>query len=183
MKNKFLLLALASMFIALSGCSKKMFTNEGKLDDNTDLAGFGKVQHDINEAEDAPPGYVKGEKGLFSFSKDGIFGSASSSDDDKKVRADKLFAGALKVILGMPIMAANRDGGLIATDWKIDPANKNTRYRINIHITGRDPYGEVDVVVLKQQKTINAWMDQPNDEAAARSIAKSIRKQAQIVRP
>ncbi|MBF0444021.1 MAG: DUF3576 domain-containing protein [Magnetococcales bacterium] len=183
MKNKFFILALASMFIAISGCSKKMFTSEGKLDEHTEVSGFGKVQYDIDEAEESGPTYVKGEKGLLSFSKDGIFGDKGSSKDSVRVRGDKLFAGALKVVLGMPIMAVNRDGGLIATDWKIDPANNIDRYRINIHISGRDPYGEVDVVVLKQQKTISTWIDQPNDEEAARNIAKSIRKQAQVIRP
>jgi hypothetical protein len=183
MKNKILILALASIFIALSGCSKKLFTSEGTLDDNTEVSGFGKVQYDKDDEEDSGPSYVKGEKGLLSFSKDGIFGDTGSSKDSVRVRGDKLFAGALKVILGMPIMAVNRDGGLIATDWKIDPDNNINRYRINIHISGRDPYGEVNVVVLKQQKTINTWIDQPNDKDAARNIAKSIRKQGQVIRP
>jgi hypothetical protein len=183
MKNKFLILALASMFVAISGCSKKIFTGKGKLDDNTEVSGFGKVQHDINEAEDSGPDYVKGEKGLLSFSKDGLFGDGGSSDNNSQVRGDKLFAGAMKVVLGMPIMAVNREGGVIATDWKIDPANPINRYRINIQISGRDPYGDVNVVVLKQQKTINNWVDQPNDDNAARNIAKSIRKQAQVIRP
>ncbi|MBF0194105.1 MAG: DUF3576 domain-containing protein [Magnetococcales bacterium] len=182
MKNRILILALSSMFVALSGCSKKIFTNEGKLD-KSEVSGFGKVQYDRDEIEESGPAFIKGEKGLLSFSKDGIFGSSSKTKNDSRVRGDKLFAGALKVILGMPIMAVNREGGIIATDWKIDPANNINRYRINIQISGREPYGEVNVVVLKQQKTINTWIDQPNDEEAAHNIAKSIRKQAQVIRP
>ncbi|MBF0583255.1 MAG: DUF3576 domain-containing protein [Magnetococcales bacterium] len=99
------------------------------------------------------------------------------------MRADKLFAGAMEVVMALPIQVANREGGIIFTDWKVDPENPSVRYRVNIHVTGQEPYGTVRVVVLKQVLVQGSWQDRPADEEAAVNIAKSIRKHAQVARP
>jgi hypothetical protein len=184
MKNKIWLVALATVALSVSGCSKKFFSDENKLDENSDLSSFGQKDYE-KYGDDSGTKFVKGEKGIFSLgSEGGIFGGKSSgSKGVNQVRGDKLFAGALDVVLGLPIMVASREGGLITTDWKIDPQNPTNRYRLNIRVSGQEPYGEVKVVVLQQKLQYNNWVDQPNDVVAASHIAKSIRKKSQVVRP
>jgi hypothetical protein len=183
MKNRAWIVVLAAMAVAVSGCSKKFWDSENELDKH-DLSRFGQREAEHDEEITGSSEYKKGEKGLLSLGgEDGLFGRAGGSRGTERVRGDKLFAGALDVVLGLPIMVASREGGLITTDWKIDPENPYIRYRINIRVSGRDPHGEVKVVVLRQKLVRNSWVDQSADATAASHIAKSIRKKAQVARP
>ncbi len=170
------------MAVSVSGCSKKFWEAENELDKH-DLSRFGQREAEM-DAEDAGLEYKKGQKGLLNLGgEDGIFGRAGRSRGKEQVRGDKLFAGALDTVMSLPIMVATREGGLVSTDWKIDPENPYVRYRINIRVSGRDPHGEVKVVVLQQKLIRNSWVDQVPDAVAASHIAKSIRKKAQVIRP
>jgi hypothetical protein len=180
MKNKVWIVALAAMAVGVSGCSKKFWSSDNKLDES-DLSGFGKKEAAANEYQSGHK-YQKGEKGLLSLGGEGGIFGRSGNKNNEQVRADKLFAGALDVVLGLPIMVASREGGLITTDWKRDPDDSYIRYRINIRVSGTNPYGEVKVVVLRQKYLGNAWVDQAPDLTAASHIAKNIRKKAQVVR-
>ncbi|MBF0455747.1 MAG: DUF3576 domain-containing protein [Magnetococcales bacterium] len=182
MKNRVWIVVLAAMAVGISGCSKKTWSSRNKLEENDELTRFGKKEADAQDEENGLT-YEKGQKGLFSLGGEkGLFGRGGSSRSNEETRGDKLFAGALDVVLGLPIMVASREGGLVSTDWKTDPENPTDRYRINIRVSGRDPYGEVKVVVLRQKLIGNSWEDQPSDSTAASHIAKNIRKKAQVVR-
>lgn len=181
MKNRLWIVALAAMVIAVSGCSKKFWSSENKLDEQSELSRFGQKEAESRESETGRK-YEKGEKGLFSFGDEGGVFGGSRARSNEVLRGDKLFAGALDVVLGLPIMVASREGGLVTTDWKLDPDNPTNRYRINIRISGRKPYGEVKVVVLRQKLMGGDWVDRPADKTAASHIAKSIRKKAQVAR-
>lgn len=175
---------VAVVALLVSGCSGDMLKSKNTLDEHP-LAKFGqkKVMDDARESEDPNSALEAGEESLFSFgSAKGMFGGGNNKGTEA-VRADKLFAGAMEVVIALPIQVASREGGVIATDWKVDPSNQNLRYRINIHVTGQEPYGNVQVVVLKQELVANNWQDRPSDAKTAQNIIKSIRKRAQVARP
>ena len=177
-------MAVVLVAVLVSGCSGGTWGSKNTLDDQK-LAKFGqkKVMDDARERDDPNSAYEAGQESLFSFGGgDGLLGG-SSQKSAEAVRADKLFAGAMRVVLALPIHIASREGGFISTDWKVDPKNPDLRYKVNIHVTGQAPYGLVRVVVLKQMWIQGAWQDRPADEDAARNIIKSIRKNAQLARP
>ncbi len=184
--NPWMAIPIALAF-GLSGCGGDMLKSRNKLDESK-LSKFGrkKEMDEIKETGEADTIYDAGGESMFSFGDEGgVFSKLGGGGGSSKqsVRANKLFAGALDVVMGLPIRVASREGGFIATDWKTDPNDPTSRYRLNIRVTGRDPYGEVKVVVLKQQLLDGAWMDQAADTATARHIAKKIRKLAQVARP
>ncbi|MEO5363275.1 MAG: DUF3576 domain-containing protein [Magnetococcus sp. DMHC-8] len=169
----------------VSGCSGEMWSSKNKLDEHP-LAKFGQKK-EVDDAKDrgsANSAYEGGRESIFSLGGDsgGLLGGSGRKGADV-VRADKLFAGAMEVVMGLPIQVASREGGIVSTDWKVDPINSSLRYRVNIHVTGQEPYGTVRVVVLKQELVHGAWQDRPADEEAAVNISKSIRKHAQLARP
>jgi hypothetical protein len=178
-KHGWMVLGLAVTL--LSGCSGDLWKSRNTLDEHK-LSKFGqkKELEDAKERNDPNSAYEAGQESIFNLGGDGGGGGKKSAE---AVRADKLFAGAMNVVIGLPIQTASREGGVISTEWKVDPAHPSLRYRVNIHITGKEPYGTVQVVVLKQELVQGTWQDRPADEEAAANIGKSIRKQAQIARP
>nr|CRH07606.1 conserved exported protein of unknown function. putative lipoprotein. Similar to protein Mmc1_3748 from MC-1 [Candidatus Magnetococcus massalia] len=187
MFGRFAVLLLVALSLGMSGCSKGFWTSSNKTDKH-ELAKFGqkKVVEDAKEegafAFDSTMS-EPGEKGLFSFGeKDGILagmGGGGGGKTDGDVRREKLFSGALKVVMELPVRVADGAGGFIATDWKIDPKQPDLRYRLNIHVTGVKPYGTVRVVVLKQRRGLNGWVDREADAQLAKQIAKAIRKSSE----
>ncbi|MEO5348500.1 MAG: DUF3576 domain-containing protein [Magnetococcus sp. YQC-3] len=176
-------MVLAVMALLVSGCSSNVWGSKNKLDEQK-LAKFGqkKEMEDAQERNSANSAYEAGQESIFSLGGEGgILGGSRKGAD--AVRADKLFAGAMEVVMGLPIQVASREGGIVSTDWKVDPENPSLRYRVNIHVTGQEPYGSVRVVVLKQALVQGVWQDRPADEEAALNISKSIRKHAQVARP
>lgn len=182
MKIKFMTVALTALALGAGGCSSSIWSSPNTLDQQK-LAKFG----DKKAREDAKEG--KGENtsaellGLESSFGFGGGGSGSKPTQDQ-IRLNKLYAGAMDVVMELPVQVANREGGFISTDWKVDPNDPRTRYRVNIRLSGQAPYGDVKVVVLKQnQKPDGSWQDGPSDPDAARQIEKAIRKKGQESRP
>ena len=178
----------ATMALCLvAGCSGDIWNSKNRLDENP-LAQFGhKKARDDAKKDDGPnSAYEAGEESLFSLGGAAVLfgsGGGGTQESTETIRANKLFAGAMEVVMFLPIQVANRESGIIATDWKVDADNPHVRYRVNIHITGQEPYGTVRVAVLKQVYVQETWQDCPADEAIALNIAKSIRKHAQTARP
>lgn len=171
--------------VALTGCSS--MNSRNKLDEHP-LAKFGRKKEleDAREKNDFDSAHDAGRESVFSFGGGdggGLLGGGGGRGTKTGVRMDKLYSGALDVVLELPVTVADRDGGFISTDWKINPNDAATRYRLNIHVSGRDPYGEVAVVVLKQQRHGDKWEDAPSDPDMAGQIEKAIRKRAQVARP
>lgn len=182
MKNRTVwMVVLAALAVGFSGCSKAFWSSENKLDQTTEISRFGKTEADAEQGL-SDNTYEKGKKGLFSFGGEGGILGGGNRKGEEEARADKLFAGALDVVLGLPIKVASREGGLVSTDWKMDSDDPTNRYRVNIRVSGRNPYGEVKVVVLRQSLIGNSWVDQASDPVSASHIAKNIRKKAQVAR-
>ena len=183
-------LALGVSALGLSGCSGSFWGAKNKWDDeHLSRLGQKKISDEARETADADSAYEVGEESAVTIGgEDGILsrftGGGGGGKSKDMVRADKLFAGALDVVMGLPIRVASREGGFIATDWKVDPQRPNARYRINIRVTGRAPYGTVKVAVLKQVRAeTGEWQDRAPDTSAARHIRKKIRKLGQVARP
>jgi hypothetical protein len=173
--------------LAVTGCSGEALNSRNKFDEHPlAKAGQKKIIEDERErgiwhsergADESAVSVGSGSEG------GGLFGGGSGKKSQDQLRADKLFAGALDAVLELPVITASREGGFIATDWKTDPRDPSARYRLNIRVSGKAPYGDVKVKVLKQtQDPGGAWLDRPADEGMAADIQKAIRKHAENVK-
>ena len=175
----FISLAALGLMVLGAGCSP----TKNERDQNT-LSRFGKTAADYDAKE---TGYGTAEQvgggSVLDVGKEGggIFGGGGAYYKHD-LRGNKLFAGALDVVLDLPIITASREGGFIATDWKADPQNPDARFRMNIRVSGKKPYGEVKVAVLKQIRIEGEWRDQPSDPKMANNIEKAIRKRADVIK-
>ena len=181
MKIKLLHVIALAILLALPGCS--WLKSKNKLE-NHSLSEFGqkRAQTVADETGEGTASEL-GIESKFSMGEAGGILSGMNGKTEDDVRADKLFAGALDVVLELPITTASRLGGFISTDWKTNPNDNSIRYRLNIRISGQKPYGLVRVAVLKQKRDNGQWVDQPGDADLAANIAKAIRKRARVARP
>ncbi|MEO5335031.1 MAG: DUF3576 domain-containing protein [Magnetococcus sp. YQC-5] len=180
MKAKFLTVTLISMTLGVGGCSGNFWNSPNTLEQQK-LAKFGqkKAREDALEGRENSSAELLGQDSIFS-----LGNSSATKQSQEQIRMNKLFGGAMDVVMELPIQVANREGGFISTDWKIDPNQPKNRYRLNIRLSGQPPYGEVKVMVLKQALQPDGnWTDQASDADTARQIEKAIRKQSQDVRP
>lgn len=179
MKRKTRNIFFASLALSVAGCSNGMWDNRNKLDEHP-LAKLGHKKELEDARKNSPnSAHEAGSESIFSLGGEGGLLGRGSTKHTEQIRADKLFAGALDVALGLPIQVASREGGLVSTDWKIDPENPADRYRLNIRVSGKEPYGEVKVAVLRQSLRNGLWEDNTADPSMAEHIAKKIRKLAQ----
>ncbi|MBF0137888.1 MAG: DUF3576 domain-containing protein [Magnetococcus sp. DMHC-1] len=167
----------------LSGCSDKMWGSRNKVDEYGNVMGAGqaRVVQDGKREGQWDSMRDAGEPGMLSLGDSGgIFGGGGSKTSEEDARAGKLFGGALAVVMDLPVVVASREGGFLSTDWKVDPTDPGTRYRLNIRVSGVKPYGAVDVRVMKQVLANGIWTDRQADPALSRQIEKAIRKQAEV---
>ncbi|MBF0163218.1 MAG: DUF3576 domain-containing protein [Magnetococcales bacterium] len=182
MKIRLMSVAIAALALSITGCSNSMLSSPNTLEQQK-LAKFGqkKAREDAQEGRtENVSSELLGQESIFSMG--GLGGGSKPSQE--QIRQNKLYAGAMDVVMELPVQVANREGGFISTDWKVDPNDPRTRYRVNIRVSGQAPYGDVKVVVLKQtQRGDGNWQDAPSDSETARQIEKAIRKKAQDARP
>ncbi|MEG3641446.1 DUF3576 domain-containing protein [Magnetococcus sp. PR-3] len=186
--NRYALALLVALSLGLNGCSSGFWGGQSKVDKHP-LAKFGQKKV-LDEAQEegamALDNAYAGQdpsNSTFSFGgKEGILAGGGGGKTEADVRREKLYAGALQVVMALPIKVADGNGGFVATDWKVDPKRPDVRYRLNILVTGTKPYGTVKVVVLKQGRGVNGWEDRPSDQALAKQIAKAIRKSSHPVK-
>lgn len=174
-------MALTLLTLGIGGCSGGFWSSTNTLEDQK-FAKFGqkKAKEDALEGRDGTSAELLGQESSI-LSMSGVGGGKQTQE---QVRFNKLFAGALDVVMELPIQVANREGGFISTDWKVDPNDPKSRYRLNIRLSGQAPYGEVKVMVLKQElQRDGSWTDQASDSDTARQIEKAIRKKAQLANP
>ncbi|MBF0272089.1 MAG: DUF3576 domain-containing protein [Magnetococcales bacterium] len=183
MKIKLIAVALTALAFGAGGCSGSIWNSPNTLEDQK-LAKFGqkKAREDAQEGiGDNSSSELLGQESILNIGSNSGGGSKLTQE---QVRLNKLYAGAMDVVMELPVQVANREGGFISTDWKIDPNDAKTRYRVNIRLSGQAPYGDVKVVVLKQNlRGEGNWQDAPSDGETARQIEKAIRKKSQDARP
>ncbi|MBF0416623.1 MAG: DUF3576 domain-containing protein [Magnetococcales bacterium] len=183
MKIRLMSVAITALALSVSGCSNSFFSNPNTLEQQK-LAKFGqkKAREDAQEGRtENSSAELLGQESFFTM---GGMGGGGTKLSQEQIRQNKLYAGAMDVVMELPVQVANREGGFISTDWKIDPNDPRIRYRVNIRVSGQAPYGDVKVVVLKQTlRGDGNWQDAPSDSETARQIEKAVRKKAQDARP
>lgn len=182
------ILLLLTAFLALEGCSSKVWDSPNKADEHP-LFNVGKKKElkDIQEGWQEGTKADEGKPSLITVGEEGgllgnLTGGGSRRMTREEIRADRLFAGALDVVLDLPVMVASREGGFVSTDWKVNPKDDHERYRLNIRVSGKEPYGEVKVVVLRQEMVKGEWQDRTADPDMANQIQKAIRNRSETVK-
>lgn len=120
-----------------------------------------------------------------------MFGGGDSSA--KKIEAAEeiykigvnayLWRATLDTLSFMPMKSADHNGGLILTEWKINPGNDKERTKVDIIILGRKLTADsIKVTVHRQLSTTNGWIDETPRPGASINIRNAILMQARLLR-
>ena len=83
----------------------------------------------------------------------------------------------------MPLASADPFGGVILTDWYIDPQITNERVKINAFILGRDlQAANIRVRTFRQILQNGQWVDAAVSEETARKLEDAILTRARELR-
>lgn len=120
----------------------------------------------------------------------GIFGGDSST---KKIEAAEevyqigvnayLWRASLDTLSFMPMKSADHNGGVILTEWKINPGDGKERTKVDLVILGRKLTADsLKVTVHRQANNGNGWADVTPRPGASLKISNAILMQARLLR-
>ncbi len=122
----------------------------------------------------------------------GIFGGDDDSSTKRLEAAEEvyqigvnayLWRASLDTLSFMPLKEADQNGGVILTEWKVNPGNKNERTKADIIILGRKLTADsLKVTVHRQITAANGWQDTAPRPGAAIKITNAILMQAKLLR-
>lgn len=94
-----------------------------------------------------------------------------------------LWRATLDTLSFMPMRSADNNGGVILTEWKINPGNDKERTKVDIFIIGKklNP-NSLKVTVHRQLSTGNGWADETPRPGASINIRNAILMQARLLR-
>ncbi len=125
-----------------------------------------------------------------------IFGGGGN-DSAKKIEAAEevfqigvnayLWRASLDTLSFMPLKTADQSGGVILTEWKVNPANNRERTKVDIIILGRKLTADSLKVTVHRQlisepETSGGWQDIAPRPGAAINIRNAILMQAKLLR-
>jgi hypothetical protein len=94
-----------------------------------------------------------------------------------------LWRATLDTVSFMPLASADPFGGVILTDWYIDPSNTNERVKMNVFVMGRELKADgVRVRTFRQVKKRGDWVDAAVAEDTARKLEDAILMRARELR-
>lgn len=94
-----------------------------------------------------------------------------------------LWRATLDTVSFMPLASADPFGGVILTDWYIDPQITNERVKINAFILGRDlQAANIRVRTFRQILQNGQWVDAAVSEETARKLEDAILTRARELR-
>ena len=95
-----------------------------------------------------------------------------------------LWRAALDTISFMPIVQTDSNGGVIVTDWYVNPETPAERFKATVYILDTRLRADgLNVTVFKQSKDINgAWVDAPVSDQTAADIENAILTRARQLR-
>ncbi len=121
-----------------------------------------------------------------------IFGGGGDSSAKKIEAAEEVFQigvnaylwrASLDTLSFMPLKTADQSGGVILTEWKVNPGNNRERTKVDIIILGRKLTADsLKVTVHRQLITQNGWQDTAPRPGAAINIRNAILMQAKLLR-
>lgn len=111
-----------------------------------------------------------------------------SSKDEKGAPAQLgvnvfLWRAALETFSFMPLISADPVGGVIITDWYVDPSNLDERMKASIFILDRDLRADaLRVTTFREQNTEKGWMPGPTAASTNRRLEDVILVRARELR-
>jgi len=141
-------------------CSALLVTVTGMTACNKVPQGEAKFPTGADRAATGGDIYAKPES---VFGKDGlaIFGGKKDQADDGSTGIGVnsfLWRASLDTVSFMPLASADPFGGVIITDWYIDPATPNERFKVNTFITDKQLVSTgVQVKVFREVKSGGNW--------------------------
>ena len=94
-----------------------------------------------------------------------------------------LWRATLDTLSFMPLKTADHNGGLILTEWKINPKDSKERTKVDIFILGKRLSADaLKVTVHRQLREGSDWKDQNPRPGAAINIRNAILMQARLLR-
>ncbi len=166
-----ILVAILGSLITLSGC--------GTETDARYPEKVGKHRYDP-----APTGPKKDES---LFGTGGIFGfgGGGKSEGGGGIGVNSyLWRASLDTIAFMPLASADPFGGVIITDWYINPAHPNERFKMTVYILDKRLRADgVKVSVFRQEQGPGgAWTDAPSNAETGVRVENSILTRARQLR-
>ena len=94
-----------------------------------------------------------------------------------------LWRASLDTLSFMPMKSADNNGGVILTEWKVNPTNSNERTKVDLVILGRKLTADsLKVTVHRQVSGTNGWQDIDPRPGAAINIRNAVLMQAKLLR-
>ncbi len=94
-----------------------------------------------------------------------------------------LWRATLDTLSFMPMKSADHNGGVIMTEWKINPGNDKERTKVDIIILGRKLTADsLKVSVHRQLNKSTGWADEAPRPGASINIRNAILMQARLLR-
>jgi hypothetical protein len=123
---------------------------------------------------------VQGEKKGFL----GIGGSKAPTSEGSIGVNGYLWRASLDTLAFMPLASADPYGGVIITDWYVNPETPAERFKATVYILDTRLRADgLNVTVFKQSKDINgAWVDAPVADQTATDLENAILTRARQLR-
>ncbi len=94
-----------------------------------------------------------------------------------------LWRASLDTLSFMPLKAADHQGGVILTEWKVNPSNHKERTKVDLVILGKKLTADsLKVTVHRQLNDTTDWIDEAPRPGAAINIRRAILMQAKLLR-
>lgn len=101
-----------------------------------------------------------------------------------------LWRASLEAVSFMPLLQTDSNGGVIVTDWYINPNNPNERMKVTVTILDQDLRADALRVAASRQTNANGvWVDAPVQAATVQKLedviltrARDLRRQASGVK-
>lgn len=94
-----------------------------------------------------------------------------------------LWRAALDTVSFMPLLQTDSNGGVIVTDWYVNPSSANERMKLTVTILDRDLRADaVRVAASRQLLTNGQWIDAPVQAATVQKLEDIILTKARDLR-
>ncbi len=94
-----------------------------------------------------------------------------------------LWRAALDTVSFMPLLQTDSNGGVIVTDWYVNPSSANERMKLTVTILDRDLRADaVRVAASRQLLTNGQWIDSPVQAATVQKLEDIILTKARDLR-
>ncbi len=94
-----------------------------------------------------------------------------------------LWRATLDTLSFMPILSADQQGGIILTDWMVNPSETSERTKVDVYIVGKELRADaLQVTVHRELLQDGNWISTQPRPGAAEQIVSAIIIQARVLR-